>query len=402
MSEMASASNRGVHNTHFRPECECVEGDFCNLCSTPGGDDVVQTLAAALGKLDGINSKIASLQMSLSEYNNRIKNLENSDSESKRDCIASKSNRKVQKRVSNKGKCRSARVTENAGSNSQLEVSTSEDELGLNNVSRIPSISLDKSVKSSSKSEKFKKRHYEESSSSGDSTDTTSTGTKRRRKRRSKVKSGADVKQRPVIKTEVWPHTIANEDYGVETTSEDISLSSFLACFTHLIITSVEKEAAGRSVLLHAVSTVLECLPWVEARTFHNLTMVKIEQGRLNWNSDFKAMADKFLDRKVRMSLRSRVYSANKTSNSNPSKSRSEGKSSENFGYGHNNFANKRSSANSVICRLWNSGFCSFGENCKRWHVCLSCAEQGKLGEPHQASTHEDSSAWDNTPKPHV
>ena len=399
MPEMASASKIIVQNTHFRAECECVEGDFCNLCSTPGGYDVVQSLATALGKLDGINSQIASLQLSLSEYNDRIKNLENSDSGSERDSIASKrSSRKVQKRVSNRGKGRNARVTEKAGSSTLLEVSTSDDEVRLNSLSRIPSIPLDKSAKS----EKLKNRHYEESSSSGETTETSGTGTKRRRKRRNKVKSGANVKQRPVIRTEVWPHTIANEDYGVETTSEDISLSSFLACFTHLLITSVGTEAAGRAVLLHAVSTVLECLPWVEARTFHNLTMVKIEQGRLNWNSDFKAMADKFLDRKVRMSLRSRVYSANKTSNSNPSKSRSEGKSSENFGYGHNNFANKRSSANSVICRLCNSGFCSFGENCKRWHVCLSCAEQGKLGEPHQASTHEDSSAWDNTPKPHV
>ena len=54
------------------------------------------------------------------------------------------------------------------------------------------------------------------------------------------VKSGAEVKMRPDIKTEVWPHTIANEDDGEDTTSEDISLSKKNSCFTYLMITCVE------------------------------------------------------------------------------------------------------------------------------------------------------------------
>ena len=65
----------------------------------------------------------------------------------------------------------------------------------------------------------------------------------------------------------------------------------------------------------------------------------------------------------------------------------------------NNNFRNNKSlsSSISVICRLWNSGHCSFGANCKRRHVCLSCAEEGKLGEPHMASEHEESSAIRNS-----
>ena len=83
------------------------------------------------------------------------------------------------------------------------------------------------------------------------------------------------------MKTELWPHTIAFEDDGEEVTSEDISLAKFLVYFTKIMVSCVEKEAAGRSVLLLAVSTVLECLPWKDARCFHNLMMLKIEQGRL-------------------------------------------------------------------------------------------------------------------------
>ena len=33
---------------------------------------------------------------------------------------------------------------------------------------------------------------------------------------RKKVKSGAKIKQRPVVRTELWPHTLAIEEDGVE------------------------------------------------------------------------------------------------------------------------------------------------------------------------------------------
>ena len=78
-------------------------------------------------------------------------------------------------------------------------------------------------------------------------------------------------------------HTIAVEDDGDEVNSEDIGLKKFLACYTKILTDCKGKvEAAGRSALLHAVSTVYEYLPWSEARTFHNLTMVKLEQKRIN------------------------------------------------------------------------------------------------------------------------
>ena len=251
----------------------------------------------------------------------------------------------------------------------------------------------------------IKSNVYEESDSAGRTSGSTGTDTEgRRRHRRRKVKSGAKVKQRPVVKTEVWPHTIANEDDGEEISYKDISLSKFLSCFSFLMISCAEPEASGRSVLLHAVSTVLECLPWAEARIFHNIVMVKIEQGRLNWDSDFTTIADQFLDKKVRMSLRSRGYSAGNSSNFKPSRSRSFGKDFGNssYEYMNNTSSSKSNTSISVICRLWNNGICSFGASCKRWHVCLSCAEIGKLGEPHKAATHSISSANNNVPEQRV
>ena len=61
-----------------------------------------------------------------------------------------------------------------------------------------------------------------------------------------------------------------------------------------------KQEARGRTVLLHAVSLVLEALFWSDARTFHNIVMVKLEQGRLGWNSDFKELAENYIDKKVK------------------------------------------------------------------------------------------------------
>ena len=82
---------------------------------------------------------------------------------------------------------------------------------------------------------------------------------KKSRKSRRKVKSGAKVKQRSVIRTELWPHTIVNERDGEVTTSEDISQAKFNSGFTYIMATCEEKEeSSGRAVLLHALSTMLE------------------------------------------------------------------------------------------------------------------------------------------------
>ena len=122
--------------------------------------------------------------------------------------------------------------------------------------------------------------------SSSNSSGTESDDGNKGKSRKHRVKSGAKVKKRPVVKTELWPHTITNEDGGEGLSSENISLTKFFYGFTFIVATCGNKlEADGRTVLMHAITLVLDALSWNDARVFHNVTMTKIEQGRLDWSA---------------------------------------------------------------------------------------------------------------------
>ena len=234
------------------------------------------------------------------------------------------------------------------------------------------------------------------SSSSSSGTDTSEVKVKRRHKKH--IKSGAKVKKRPVVQTELWPHTIANEEDGEEVTSEDINLAKFLSCFTQIMNDCESStEATGRSTLLHAVTTVLGCQPWAEARTFHNLVMTKIEQGKINWKANFSILAKQFIEKKVWNNLRASSARGTASGSGTYSKASSGYRRAPEFGgRGYGNYPSQGqvsgNQAGSMICRQFNRGSCSYGERCKRWHVCLSCAEAGKIGERHTASSHYNSS----------
>ena len=124
----------------------------------------------------------------------------------------------------------------------------------------------------------FPKDDFETTASSGN--ETCSVRHKCRHIRQ--VKSGAKVKKSPVMRTELWPHTISNEEDGEEVKSDTISLAIFFTCFTSIMLDCSRVESRGRSSLLHAISLLLKCLFWQDTRAFHNLVMVKIEQGRVN------------------------------------------------------------------------------------------------------------------------
>ena len=215
----------------------------------------------------------------------------------------------------------------------------------------------------------------------------TDAGGKHRRKRR--VKSGAKISKRPVVRTELWPHTIANEDDGEDVTSENINLAKFYSCFTYIMLECDRIESKGRTALLHAVSLVLESLFWSEARSFHNIVMVKIEQGRINWRADFEALAESFIDKKVRLSVKSKNLNG-----ANSSKSGFYNKGygfNKNAGKGFNKkYPGKNKPVYSSVCKQWNYGTCSYGDRCNRWHCCWTCAENGKIGEAHKASSHNN------------
>ena len=232
----------------------------------------------------------------------------------------------------------------------------------------------------------------EESFSSGSSSDSSGTESEdSRRHRKRKVKSGAKIKRRPVVRTELWPHTIANEEDVEEVTSETIGLSKFLTCFSYIMLSCGKVEATGRAALLHAISSVLECLPWLEARAFHNLVMLKLEQGKFDWNTNFTVLANQFLDKRVRQSLRSKGASAGASGAAGKfSGKKSSGKGSGNTRFRQGGYSTgKGKSLYTFICKQWNEGTCSYGDRCKLWHVCWSCAESGKLGELHKASSNE-------------
>ena len=155
-------------------------------------------------------------------------------------------------------------------------------------------------------------------------------------------------------------------------------------------------EATGRAKLLHAVCTILEYLPWREARIFHNLTMIKIEQDRIGWHTDFLLLANQFLDKKVRQNLRltiRRPTSGNRISQRASYSHKNHGKE-----FGMNNFTNETDMDEylySRVCKQWNNGFCSFGERCRKQHECWSCAKEGKMGESHRATAHGNCTSED-------
>ena len=198
------------------------------------------------------------------------------------------------------------------------------------------------------------------------------------------------MKKRPVVRTLLWPHTIANEEDGEDVTSENISLSKFFSCFTFIMASCGGLESRGRSTLLHAISLVLEYVHWPDARTFHNLVMLKLEQERLDWGSDFLAIAEDFIDKKVRQSLKTK-YAPGGASSYGKATFYNKGGSKGYRGQSQRSNAGRGKPIYGAICWQWNFSNCTYGDDCKRWHACKTCAEAGKLGENHKASSHDSS-----------
>ena len=360
--------------------CGCTEGVTCASCSPPTGDDLAKRLADALGEIERLNNKIRTIEKYMRDQNHRLRKLESSgdeNSETEQIDTASIAHQQAGSASGTAIKmCKKAQVED--------EMETEGDEvLDMSNIEELSRIRAkqQRDLRSIKKATRVNKVMESDTSSLC----TESCEVRRRCKIRRKVKSGAKIKIRPVIRTELWPHTIANEDDSEEVTSEDIGLAKFLACFTYILTSCGRAESVGRALLLHAVTTVLECLPWAEARAFHNIVMVKLEQGRFDWDEDFTVLAEQYIDKKVRLNLRSRGSSYGNKSNPN---NRSFGKSSSNS-RNDRNFNSKP--AFPGVCRNWNFSTCTYGERCNRSHVCLSCAAAGKPGEQHKASSHENS-----------
>ena len=405
---------------------QCSEFIICGDCQAKENDrDLRSQLSEALGKIELLEQHMSRQSDTIRQQSDRLHNLETSRSESsggESRGVSSATNAKQKKtksgdaakgakklvRIEEEGERQFQVMTEQLRSREQVSFNvdeSSEEELTMRDLRKKMS-KKEREMCSNKVSSRMKQAgatypmaDFETSNSSG--TDSSEVERKFRvRSRRRKVKSGAKVKIRPVIRTELWPHTIANEEDGEDVTSEDIGLAKFLSCFTCIMTSCGRVESAGRARLLNAISSVLECLPWAEARLFHNMVMVKVEQGRYEWTSDFMAMADQFVDKKVRQNLRNKNPSGGMGYNSKGS-----GKSSRNGKSNFNpssSFQNRSRSSHPGVCRNWNFGTCTFAERCNRLHVCCTCADAGKPGEQHKASTHENSRGSDRSNRPRV
>ena len=66
---------------------------------------------------------------------------------------------------------------------------------------------------------------------------------------------------RPVLKTELWPHTLINENDGDDVDSENIGFNKFLKGFSSIMLECKGTQSEGRTALLNVISAVFECLP---------------------------------------------------------------------------------------------------------------------------------------------
>ena len=416
-SSVMSSENECVNRGETEAVCECAGDDSCTVCCpasvAPVTDfnTLLQAFEKAMGKMDDLAAEVKSLKHSTQS---RLEKLE-SARESSDTQVSAHSDSGAKVKQPKKHKPKSVMKKEKVDFEKERQLKIMEDKLKDRNqrgdtltepeASSDADFNLQALKKKMSRRQKstcsekvsatlrrsgavFPQEDFSTSEGACSGMDSESCA----RSCRDKVKSGAKISRRPVVQTELWPHTIANEEDVEDVTSDNITLAKFLSCFSYIMSNCGRTEATGRAVLLQAVSLVLECLPWTEARSFHNLIMLKIEQGRINWTTDFEILAGQFLDKRVRLSLRTRGAATGP----GPSKSyRSAGRGFRSSGNNFNNFNEfNRSNTNAnrskpwYVCKQWNTGTCSYGDRCKRWHVCLSCAEAGKMGEPHKSSTH--------------
>lgn len=265
--DMALSDNEG--KTMKNIKCKCKEGNSCAMCSASSGSDLgnlAGVMAELLGRIKTLTNHVSDLSGFINVQNTRIENLEGRSGEGNESCEDSTESKRCDRvgqtidaeiigksRKASKREVRKEKLKDrgNLGMRSQCEESVLEN------------VNLSASRKRTKR--KQKQRYFssvtcfssEEVSSGNRSSGTSDSDSEvGKRCKRRRVKSGEKVKQRPVVRTELWPHTIANEDDGEDVTSEDISLSKFLSCFTYIMTHCCETktEAAGRAILLHACS----------------------------------------------------------------------------------------------------------------------------------------------------
>lgn len=280
-----------------------------------GKVDLNKSILDALSQIKDLTIKVNSMHKGIMITNNRLYELEehlsdHSGTENEQDNKSDKKKAKVNRKkdTNKKGMGREARLhKQNIRSSGDIGSSTATDgEAEFQDNTKVAKKKKVKKKKVSRKNDScMTSSSQDEDSFSNISTSSIGYNCCKKSCVSKKIKSGAFIKKRPVLKAELWPHTVCNEEETEEVDSNSISLTKFFTYFTLIMINySSKAESLGRTHLLHAVRIVLEYLPWAEARSFHNMLMVKIEQGRLNWSTNFGRLANEFVDKRVRKNLK--------------------------------------------------------------------------------------------------
>ena len=255
MSDSEARKQEKNGDIQYEPgDSDGTESESRNIVKTPSrspkgettNDQTVAALLAAVKKLDNLTDTVASMKSMLKKQGERLDRIEGLGSDQDMRQPKQINRGKTKKVLVEEEKERQLRMLQDKLNNRNRDWNTSESD----NSSTDDGTDLKYLRKKMSKKQKdlcdskvADKLKQVGASFPDDDYDTTTsssgTGTnkvKRSCRRRSKkVKSGAEVKKRPVLKTELWPHTVANEDDGEDVSSDNISLAKFLSCFTYIM-----------------------------------------------------------------------------------------------------------------------------------------------------------------------
>ena len=261
-SDMSGEENINDTEVELVAGCKCSGSNSCSHCCAAtdenplsATDRLLVTLEKALGKIDLLTNEMTALKQGVHNTNVRLGKLESDQNYS--DVVASSAEESGER--TKQAKCGQSLASSKKGSvetekemqfnilpvkvkdtrkkeGSQTEEEpTSEVEFDLQ-VLKYKSLLLgkqkqDSAAKVAATARRSGVRYAREEYNASGSSSGTEYEPRAGRRRRKKIKSGANVSTRPVIQTELWPHTIANEDDGNEVTSESITFTKFLACF---------------------------------------------------------------------------------------------------------------------------------------------------------------------------
>ena len=196
------------------PECQCTEDDVCKSCKAAPEVDLTRAVLAALEKMDKLTEKVGSLQSGISALNSRLEKLEDRESDGQASARSVSLADLSGKGSGKKGrveeeKDRQFRVLQEKLKNRKQKAQPSDEESSdggfdlkalRKSLSKKQKNECDRKVAARLKQAGavFPEDDTDSSSSSGTESDRGRSGRHRRQ-----VKSGAKVKRRPVLRTEL-------------------------------------------------------------------------------------------------------------------------------------------------------------------------------------------------------